>query len=309
MTAKKTVKIRAASLSTDKIKLTHPDRVVFSEGYTKQDVADYYAAVMPRLLAAIRTRPLSIIRCPSGTTKGCFFQKHTMPGLKHVRSVVLTEESGDEGTYLYVENASQILELVQFNAIEFHPWASTIKDTDVTDYLVFDLDPGPDVTWKSVIAAAESLRDRLVDVKLESFVRTSGGKGLHVVVPLRPAIAWAKAKDFAQQFASKTAEDFPNEFIATASKAKRVGVIFIDYLRNSRGATSVASYSLRSRPGAPVALPLSWDGLRKVKSASEFTLRNVPTILKRQASDPWVKFGNVRQSLPGKSKVRRSAQP
>ena len=175
----------------DVVKLTHPERVVFPEGYTKQDVADYYAAVMPRLLEAIRGRPLSIIRCPDGTAKGCFFQKHTMAGLKRVRSVMLKEESGGRGTYLYVENATQVMELVQFNAIEFHPWASTIENTDVTDYIVFDLDPGPDVAWKSVVAAAELLRDRLRDVKLESFVRTSGGKGLHVVVPLRPAVAWA----------------------------------------------------------------------------------------------------------------------
>jgi bifunctional non-homologous end joining protein LigD len=306
---KESVKKTATSKAGDELHLTHPDRVVFSEGYTKQDVADYYIAVMSRLLNAIRNRPLSIIRCPSGTSKGCFFQKHTMPGLKHVRSAVLKEESGGESTYLYVENAAQVLELVQFNAIEFHPWASTIDDTDITDYLVFDLDPGPDVAWKSVIAAAELLRDRLLDSKLESFPRTSGGKGLHVVVPLRPAVAWAAAKEFAHRFAATLADERPHEFIATASKAKRDGVIFIDYLRNSRGATSVASYSLRSRPGAPVALPLSWDGLRKVKSASAFTLRNVPSAIKRQTRDPWLAFGTIRQSLPGKSRnVRRQAK-
>jgi bifunctional non-homologous end joining protein LigD len=298
--AKKSVKKPPARPTPDVVKLTHPDRVVFPEGYTKQDVADYYTAVMPRLLEAIRGRPLSIIRCPVGTSKGCFFQKHTMAGLKRVRSMVLKEESGGEGTYLYVENAAQMLELVQFNAIEFHPWASTVANTDVTDYLVFDLDPGPDVAWKAVVAAAELLRDRLRDVKLESFVRTTGGKGLHVVVPLRPAVVWADAKDFAQRFASSLADERPNEFIATASKAKRSGVIFIDYLRNSRGATSVASYSLRSRAGAPVALPLSWVELRKVKGATAFTLRNVPARIKRQTRDPWHAFAGFRQSLPRK---------
>ncbi|HEX3894701.1 MAG TPA: non-homologous end-joining DNA ligase [Rudaea sp.] len=302
--AKKTSK--KLPVPADVVKLTHPDRVVFAEGYTKQDVADYYTAVMPLLLAAIRGRPLSIIRCPDGTGKGCFFQKHTMQGLKRVKSALLKEESGGEGTYLYVENAVQVLELVQFNAIEFHPWASTIEDTDVTDYLVFDLDPGPDVTWKTVVRAAELLRDRLGDVKLESFVRTSGGKGLHVVVPLRPAVAWADAREFAHGFASSMADERPDEFIATASKAQRGGVIFIDYLRNSRGATSVASYSLRSRAGAPVALPLGWVELRKVKSADAFTLRNVPARLKRQKRDPWHAFAGVRQSLPGKRAARRS---
>jgi bifunctional non-homologous end joining protein LigD len=295
---------KSSKESTDVVTLTHPDRVVFPEGYTKQDVANYYTAVMPQLLDAIRGRPLSIIRCPGGTSKGCFFQKHTMSGLKRVRSAVLKEESGSEGTYLYVENAAQVLELVQFNAIEFHPWASTIKKTDVTDYLVFDLDPGPDVVWKAVVGAAEFLRDRLRDLKLESFVRTSGGKGLHVVVPLNPAVAWADAKDFAHGFAASMAEQRPDEFIATASKAKRGGVIFIDYLRNSRGATSVASYSLRSRAGAPVALPLSWTELRKTKSASAFTLRNVPARIKRKTRDPWQASKGIRQSLPGKSSSR-----
>ncbi len=302
--AKKSAKRSPSSPATGVVKLTHPDRVVFPEGYTKQDVADYYTAVMPHLLAAIRGRPLSIIRCPNGTSKGCFFQKHTMAGLKHVRSAVLKEESGGEGTYLYVENAAQVLELVQFNTIEFHPWASTIKNTDVTDYLVFDLDPGPDVAWKAVFAAAELLRDRLHDLKLESFVRTTGGKGLHVVVPLNPAVAWADAKDFARGFASSMADERPDEFIATASKAKRGSVIFIDYLRNSRGATSVASYSLRSRAGAPVALPLGWAELRKVKSAAAFTLRNVPARIKRQTRDPWHAWKDIRQSLPGKRSNR-----
>jgi bifunctional non-homologous end joining protein LigD len=174
--------------------------------------------------------------------------------------------------------------------------ACSVKKSDVTDYLVFDLDPGPDVAWKAVVSAAQLLRARLQGLHLESFVRTSGGKGLHIVVPLRPAAAWADAKAFAHDFAASAAAERPHEFIATASKAKRDGVIFIDYLRNTRGATSVASYSLRSRPGAPVALPLSWDGLKK--SASAFTLRNVPSIIKRQTSDPWKEFANVRQSLP-----------
>lgn len=268
------------------------------KGYTKQQVADYYQSVMPGLLASIRNRPLSIIRCPDGTAGGCFFQKHTMPGLKRVHSVVLTEESGGEGTYLYVDSPEQVIELVQFNAIEFHPWASTVQKSERTDYVVFDLDPGPDVVWKSVVSAAEFLRNRLGQMNLESFVRTSGGKGLHVVVPLRPAIAWSASKAFAHRFAQDVVDVAPDRFIATASKAKRGGVIFIDYLRNSRGATSVASYSLRARAGAPVAMPLRWDELRKVKSATEFTLKNVPNRIRRQRQDPWSGFSELRQSLP-----------
>ena len=287
------------------VTLTHPERIVFDAGYTKQDVADYYRAVMPRLLAAITDRPLSIIRCPDGTDGGCFFQKHTLPGLKRVSSVTLKEESGSSGEYLYVHDAEQVIELVQFNAIEFHPWAATIKNTDVTDYLVFDLDPGPDVEWPTVKRAAQVLREQCAAADLHSFVRTSGGKGLHVVVPLRPAAPWAAAKAFAHDVASRLTHDRPDEFIDTASKAKRAGVIFIDYLRNSRGATSVASYSLRSRAGAPVACPLRWDELKTLPSASAFTLANVPARIKRQRSDPWAEFATLRQSLPKRSKVLR----
>ncbi|MEP6485439.1 MAG: non-homologous end-joining DNA ligase [Rudaea sp.] len=308
--ANKTARLKTASSassrtkSSDAVTITHPERVVFAEGYTKQDVVDYYRAVMPGLLDAIRNRPLSIIRCPDGTAAGCFFQKHTLPGLKRVRSVVLTEESGGEGTYLYVDAPEQVIELVQFNAIEFHPWASTVQKSERTDYIVFDLDPGPDVVWKSVVSAAEFLRDRLSQIGLQSFVRTSGGKGLHVVVPLRPAISWSASKAFAHTFAQGIVDVAPDRFIATASKAKRGGVIFIDYLRNSRGATSVASYSLRARAGAPVAMPLRWDDLRKLKSASEFNLQNVPARLKRQRQDPWAGFGELRQSLPRVSAIK-----
>jgi bifunctional non-homologous end joining protein LigD len=282
------------------VRITHPERVVFADGYTKQDVVDYYRAVMPALLEGIRDRPLSIIRCPDGVQGGCFFQKHTLAGLKRVHTIDLHEESGGEGTYLYVRTPEEVIELVQFNAIEFHPWASTIKNTEVTDYLVFDLDPGTDVTWKAVVAGAELLRKRLRDLDLDSFVRTSGGKGLHVVVPIKPAVAWEKSKDFARRLSESIVAAQPDAYIATASKAKRGGVIFIDYLRNSRGATSVASYSLRSRAGAPVALPLRWDELRKLKSAADFTLRNVPARMKRQGRDPWQGFETVRQSLPKK---------
>ena len=282
------------------VRITHPERVVFAEGYTKQDVADYYSAVMTPLLEGIRDRPLSIIRCPDGTAAGCFFQKHTLSGLKRVHTIDLREESGGVGTYLYVRTPEEVLELVQFNAIEFHPWASTIKNTELTDYLVFDLDPGPGVAWKDVVAGAELLRKRLGDFGLDAFARTSGGKGLHVVVPLKPAVAWDKAKDFARRFSEQMVTAQPDAFIATASKAKRGGVIFIDYLRNSRGATSVASYSLRSRAGAPVAMPLRWEQVRKLKSAADFTLANVPALLKRARRDPWPDFATLRQSLPKK---------
>lgn len=281
------------------VKLTHAERKVYPDGRSKGDVAHYYAAVMPQLLAAIANRPLSLVRCPDGTSAPCFFQKHMTAGLRLVRSARLHEESGGSANYLFVDNADEVFELVQFNTLEFHPWATHVEDTDHTDYLVFDLDPGPGVTWSRVIAAAELVHERCSAEGLTSFLRTSGGKGLHVVVPLRPAVPWIIAKDFAQAFAYSIAESRPKEFIAMASKERRQGKIFIDYLRNTRGATSIASYSLRARPGAPVATPLRWDELAHLKSATAFTLRNVPARLRSLHADPWEGFDSVEQNLDG----------
>jgi bifunctional non-homologous end joining protein LigD len=279
------------------VKLTHAERMVYPDGRSKGDVARYYAAVMPQLLAAIANRPLSVVRCPDGTSAPCFFQKHMTAGMRLVRSVCLHEESGGSANYLYVENADEVFELVQFNALEFHPWAAHVEDIDHTDYLVFDLDPGPGVTWSRVIAAAELVHERCSAEGLAAFLRTSGGKGLHVVVPLRPAVPWSVAKDFAQAFAHSIVESNPHEFIATASKQRRQGRIFIDYLRNARGATSIASYSLRARAGAPVATPLRWNELAHLKSATAFTLRNMPARLRSLHVDPWQGFDSVEQTL------------
>jgi bifunctional non-homologous end joining protein LigD len=281
------------------VTLTHPERAVFpADGYTKRDVADYYAAVMPKFLPGVSNRPLSIVRCPDGIGNACFFQKHLLPNLKHVRSARLKEHSGANADYLFVDTAEGVLELVQFNALEFHPWAATATDPERMDYIVFDLDPAPDVTWRRVVAAATHLRDLLTDIGLTSFVRTTGGKGLHVVVPLRPALAWEPAKQFAQAFAASLAAAQPREFIAMANKDRRRGKIFVDYLRNARGATSIASYSLRARAGAGIAMPLSWLELGKVKRGDAFTLKNALKHIRGRDEDPWASFARLKQSLP-----------
>ncbi|MDR3386068.1 MAG: DNA ligase D [Rudaea sp.] len=291
-------KIAAVASPSAAVKLSHPERVAFpADGYTKQEVADYYSAVMPWLLAGISNRPLSVVRCPDGIGDACFFQKHLTPGLTRVRSVRLTEENGKSGNYLFVDSAEAVMELVQFNALEFHPWAATARDPDHAQYLVFDLDPAPDVAWKRVVAAAIDARDLLAGIGLTSFVRTTGGKGLHVVVPLRPPSPWTQAKDFAHAFASSLAESRPDEFIAVATKNRRGGKIFVDYLRNTRGATSVASYSLRARPGAPVAVPLDWKELSRIRGGAAFDIRSVPKRLRRLRNDPWAGFDSVHQGL------------
>jgi bifunctional non-homologous end joining protein LigD len=282
------------------IRITHPDRVVFpDDGITKQQVADYYAAVMKWFLPGVVNRPTSVIRCPEGTAKTCFFQKHMITGLKHVGSARLKEESGARATYIYPLDATSVLELVQFGVLEFHPWGSTIKQPDRADRVVFDLDPGSNVAWDRVVAAARLVRRRLAQLGLDSFLRTTGGKGLHVVVPLNPGCPWAQVKNFAHAFASTLAQAHPLEFIATASKAQRHGLIYVDYLRNSRGATSAASYSLRARPGAPVAMPLRWNELGKLKSGHAFDIQSAPRRLARLRTDPWAGIDAVRQDLDG----------
>lgn len=233
------VKATAAPVATG----THPDRVVFPEdGYTKQQVADYYASVMPHLLPAIVDRPLSLIRCPSGIGAACFFQMHEISGVDQVDRVRLKEGS-------------------------------------------------------DVRAAARAIHGHLASMRLASFVRTSGGKGLHVVVPLNPAVPWPRAKAFAQSFALVLAKIQPDRYVATASKARRKGVIFIDYLRNARGATSVASYSLRARAGAPVATPITWPELSRVRSAAAFTIASIPKRLAKMKADPWAGYDKIEQNL------------
>ncbi|PPV06366.1 ATP-dependent DNA ligase [Xanthomonas bromi] len=278
--------------------LSSPTKLIYPDiRATKGDVWDYYQAVMDHLLPQIVGRPLSVIRCPSGAEKPCFFQKHHTAGLERVSSVKLTEETGTNAYYLVVEDAPGLLELVQFNALEFHPWGAHADRPDVADRVVFDLDPGPDVPFAEVKRAANDIRTLLAQLELESFLRVSGGKGLHVVVPLNPGCDWEVTKRFSKGFADALAQAEPQRFIATATKRLRNKRIFVDYLRNGRGATAVASYSLRGRQGAPVALPLPWSDLSKLQRADAFTLRDVPEKLRRRRKDPWADMDRVQQNL------------
>ncbi|WP_414353148.1 DNA ligase D [Xanthomonas campestris] len=278
--------------------LSSPTKLIYPDiRATKGDVWEYYHAVMDHLLPEIVGRPLSIIRCPNGAEKPCFFQKHHTAGLERVSSVRLKEETGSNAYYLVVEDAPGLLELVQFNALEFHPWGSHAARPDMADRVVFDLDPGPDVPFAEVKRAATDIRKLLAQLELESFLRVSGGKGLHVVVPLNPGCDWELTKRFAKGFADALAQSKPDRFVATATKRFRNKRIFIDYLRNGRGATAVASYSLRGRPGAPVALPLPWSDLPKLHRADAFTLRDVPDKLRRRRKDPWADIAQIQQNL------------
>jgi bifunctional non-homologous end joining protein LigD len=188
------------------------------------------------------------------------------------------------------------MELVQFNSLEFHPWGAHADDPDRADRIVFDLDPGPNVPWAEVKRSALQVRDLLKKLKLKSFLRTTGGKGLHIVMPLNPPVDWPTVKAFAKGVADAMAASEPRRFVSSSTLSKRPGKIFVDYLRNGRGATAVASYSLRARPGAPVALPLAWTELAALKRGDAYTLANVPALLKKRR-DPWAGFDAIEQDL------------
>jgi bifunctional non-homologous end joining protein LigD len=296
-TKKATKAAKTAKAALPPVKLSSPQKLLFPEdGISKQQVFDYYRAVMPRLLPEIANRPLSVIRCPDGTGKQCFFQKHHTPGLDRVGQVRLKEEGGNSANYLVAFDEQAVLELVQFNSLEFHPWGAHADDPEHADRIVFDLDPGPGVPWAEVKRAALQVRDVLKTIKLKSFLRTTGGKGLHVVVPLNPPVDWGTVKAFAKGVAEAMAAAEPQRFLSTSTLKLRPKKIFIDYLRNGRGATAVASYSLRGRPGAPVAFPLAWSELAQLKRGDAYTLRNVPALLKGRR-DPWAGFDSVKQDL------------
>ncbi|MBN5050237.1 DNA ligase D [Stenotrophomonas maltophilia] len=283
----------------DDVAITHPERVVFAKKkLSKGDVADYYRQMARWILPEISGRPLSLLRCPDGVGKACFFQKHHGQGLGDaVHAVPLQQKSGRED-YVYIDDERGLLQLVQMNTLELHPWGATVADPEHPDRLVFDLDPGEGVSWADVKRGARDVRDRLQETGLQSFVRLSGGKGVHVVAPLQPKADWEDAKAFCEAFAQAMAEQAPDRYVATMSKAKRSGVIFIDWLRNTRGATSVCSWSLRARESAGVAVPLRWEELARVGAADAFPMDKALARAKRLKADPWQGIDTLKQTLP-----------
>ncbi|HUR41481.1 MAG TPA: non-homologous end-joining DNA ligase [Verrucomicrobiae bacterium] len=276
------------------MRISSPDRVMDqASGTTKLQLARYHEALLPLLLPYATNRPVALVRCPSGDAAACFFQKRTSRGM--TRAVKHRQIAGNE--VVYVSDARGWLELVQFNAVEFHGWGSRLPQFNKPDWMVFDLDPDTGVEFARVIDAAREIRERLKKLELRSFVKTTGGKGLHVVVPLAPKHDWDEVKAFAEGFAGVMVADAPKAYVATMSKAKRAGKIFIDWLRNGLGATAVLPYSPRARPGCTVAMPVSWDELDGLDPKT-FTVASVPGILKKRRKDPWAQFLGVEQQLP-----------
>jgi bifunctional non-homologous end joining protein LigD len=287
------------------IKLTHPDKVLWPEqGITKRELARYYEAVADWILPHVVGRPLSLVRCPEGHQKGCFYQKHAAAGTPEVlRRVRIREGTGTVkgvGTYLFIDGLPGLLALVQMGVLEIHPWGSRVETLERPDVMTFDLDPAPDVPWSRMIETALALRARLEELGLQTFVKTTGGKGLHVVAPLQPKQSWDEMKEFSRGIAEEFVRAAPQWFVATMTKSKRTGKIFLDFFRNTRGATAVAAYSTRARPGAPVSMPLSWDELPSLQSAAAHTLATAPDRLATLKADPWKGYFEVRQWISAK---------
>jgi bifunctional non-homologous end joining protein LigD len=279
------------------VRLTSPDKVLWPEqGVTKSELAEYYLAVAEVMLPHVARRPVTMVRCPGGAEKKCFYQRHAASGvLPELREIPIP---GFDEPYLYIENAAGLIAMVQMGTLEIHPWGVTVERPDRPDRIVFDLDPDEGLCFAEVVRATLEVRERLAALGLESFVKTTGGKGLHIVLPIEPVAEWRAAKAFAKSFSEAMAADSPERYLTKVSKAERSGRIFIDYLRNDPTSTAVGPYSTRSRPGAPVATPLDWNEVAEDLDPRAFDVATVPERLRVLGRDPWAEIGAVRQRLP-----------
>ncbi|HEU4499508.1 MAG TPA: DNA ligase D, partial [Sphingomicrobium sp.] len=282
------------------IAISNPDRVIYpGEGLTKGDLASYYAAIEALMLVDMAKRPISLVRCPQGRAKQCFFQKHDNGAMgEHVKHVPIKESDGDVQDYLYVEDARGILACVQMGTIEFHGWGSLVGKLEHPDRLVFDLDPDEGLEFSKVKEAALRLRALLADIGLDTFPLLTGGKGIHIVAPLDRSANWTRVKSFAERFSRAIAEAEPETFTANIRKNQRKGRIFLDWLRNQRGATAIMPYSARARDGAPVAAPIAWEELDMFKSGAAFSIRDADELIDRASSKLLSGWGEARQKLP-----------
>ena len=291
------------------VRVTHPNRVVFAgQKITKKKLIDYYLGIKDFILPHVANRPLSLVRFPSGADGDGFFQKHASPGFpEQFKPIVIREKEG-KGEYLYIEDERGLVASVQMGVLELHIWGSHVDDIEKPDRVVFDLDPDEAVDFATVKASAKEMRDRLKALGLQSFAMVTGGKGIHVVVPLKPHGGWEDIRVFAEAMARTLAAENPDRYLAEMSKARRKGRIFIDYLRNGRGATAIAPFSTRARKGAPLAWPVAWSALAGLASAHEATVDNAAALIKAQRKDPWTGYFDVEQVLPLASLGGRKAR-
>jgi len=282
----------------DGITLTNPDRVLYPEiDFTKLDLARYYETVAPYMLPYVVKRPISLVRCPEGHTKECFFQRHAMKGMSKAIKEVPIPGGESKKKYLYVDGADGLFGLVQIGVLEIHDWGVKLPKVSEPDHIVFDLDPDEALDFATLKDATVEVRDFLAELGLTTFIKATGGKGLHVVAPITPKLGWGEVKAFTKAVADALVQVRPDRYTANMAKKVRTGKIFVDYLRNQRGGTAICNYSTRARPGAPVACPLRWDELKALKTGAPYTVETLPARLKAQERDPWEGYFSTRQSI------------
>ncbi|MGE5105079.1 MAG: DNA ligase D, partial [Betaproteobacteria bacterium] len=280
------------------ISISNGDKLLFPEsGITKFDVARYYEAVGELIVPHLRERPLTLVRCPNGWDRPCFYQKHANASVSAEIDRIDIRDSGGLQPYMMANSVGAVVALLQMGVLELHPWGSRAPKLDYPDRLVFDFDPDEGLAWEKLVEAVGVLRELLDTLELEAFLKTTGGKGLHVVVPVEPTRTYDEVRDFCQSVAELLVRTFPDRFTSKMTKSRRAGRIFVDYLRNVRGATAIAPYSVRAKGGAPVAFPIDWSELAREVRFDHFNVRNVPALVDKRRRDPWGRLPGVRQTL------------
>jgi bifunctional non-homologous end joining protein LigD len=286
------------------IKISHPDRLIWpSLGITKLELARYCEAVADRLVPQVANRPLTLVRCPDGAEAKCFYQRHLNMGASPGKVLTFKRERSSKGYYIFVNTLAGVVSVVQNGAVEFHTWGATLPDAKHPDRITIDLDPDPELPWKKLVEATKLTRTLIEGLKLKCFLKTTGGKGLHVVFPIQRRHSWDEVKEFAHSIAKFLVKAEPGMFTANMAKSRRGGKVFVDYLRNAETASAVSAYSPRARPGAHVSMPLAWDELDKTDIRGAFTVKNAPQRLARE-KDPWAEYDATRQSIT--AKMRRA---
>jgi bifunctional non-homologous end joining protein LigD len=281
------------------IRISHPERVLYPDaGVTKLDLVRYYDEISDAILPHLRGRPLTLVHCPDGIGGECRYMKHSKVWARGPVRRVSIKEKTKVGEYLVVDDEPALVSLVQMNVLELHTWNSRAERVEEPDRIVLDLDPGPDVPWRDVVAAARDVRDALRDAGLESWVKTTGGAGLHVVAPVAPRRDWSDCLEFSRALAQALAKDDPRRYTVAYARAGRERLILLDYLRNNRTNTSVAAFSSRARPGAPVSTPIHWDELTARLRPAKLTVKTVPGRLRSLGEDPWAGYWKSKQRLP-----------
>jgi bifunctional non-homologous end joining protein LigD len=300
---RKTARPDLTKLDLNGVRITHPGKVIDAgSGVTKRQVAEYYSTVAEHLLPHIADRPLSVVRCPDGVGKSCFFQKHVSSGLPAGvgKTSIPNRKTGKVEEFLTVNTAAGLLGLAQLGVLEIHPWGSKNESFEQADRIIFDLDPDESVPWNTLASAAEELRSRLKQLDLTSFVKSTGGKGLHVVVPIQPKYEWPIIKQFSYAVVLQMEKSNPALYLTKMTKAARTNKIYLDYLRNDREATAIAAFSTRARPGVPVAVPLDWKELQ-TSARPRFLVSDFASWKSRLRRDPWRHLDASKQSLEAKA--------